>query len=1313
MIRIGTDRDHVVDVIGPIHCGAHGIVHPLHQVCLIQSVGAGILAGIVVQAQLSGGVEPHAIDGMAQYHLVGIVDILLPHIGGHHTVVGTGGNILDLCDPLIVVTHRSHHIPQEGRTEFHCQVDLLAILVCAHSLPVGHSAAPETPGLIGRLAAHFKEAEVTAGGQVQYPGKVTAVVGIVIESQIQILTGHGVVGIAGDDGGILAAALVAQGVVAAPGHAGAVGAQGQGVVSARGDHDHIPQLTLSGVEQTALAFAHSGSTRRHTDGLEGVFLLVIGVAQLPGGVVTPGQHPAVLGHGKGEPVSGGDIDDPFQAALSPQRTAAGNLILTDSAVDALGVAAVAVIMAVEFYRHASAAGEAFAAGAAGYPCLAGSSAHVADQACSYPVGQATDAAHILVAQLAPVVAAPSVDHAVLIQGHSKIGPGGDGHDISQIFTCQQAVAAGSQGAGIVLSALAGGPAAFGAAVAAQYLGRRQPSHRIAQAQLSKAVVAPGPDSTVRLQADGKAVARRDLGSGHLCPGGHQHPEKTVLAGKVGIILIAHHLHQYGGLAKVDGSDGQDPSIDLGGHNAVIAGPGPEIGGGQIPEPTVVIMVGGVFVKEPEAGRHTPVHLGTVHRHRLRRGGIVPDGQDILGILSPYFFHTAQGNVLTDIQIIVVIRAHPVGIIPVGRIVVTGGGLHSHSRDKRQTAAAVGRQGTAVIAVTQTGILSTDIALVAGDNHVHLACGGVVVGRSPVIHARHIAAQLAGGVEAHGIHGAVDPLDQGMAAAEGHREDLVHLGRTHIGIIVIDVGTLIIVSALPNGLGIVPFPDLPLIGTHLVLGFPRAVQAVDVGDICRICKAKMLAKGVHVHRLFPTGSRDMGGSLQYLVGLSIPGLGIAVVAPGEDLVIPGDGNTAHAAQVHIGDAPEIAVLGCKAFSLYDVVGSIDLIGAVGAHAGLGAFVPAPDHHAAVHTQRTHDAVIRRQLHHLVQIPVLIDAVQGVGYISGLELLGSVGGIPILVRVEQNGDKAVTQKEVADVSATGEGDSLLVIRHGDGVGIVVQTKAPAVHMAVVGQRQTMVVACGDLLHVGKSHRLGDLLAIHQPGHLGHDLGGIGVIDGIASGAVAQLALIVPAPGPNGAVRLQGQRELLAAVGHGSRHVVAPSYCHRDLAHILVGLVIGGNGGASIDAVAVGGDHAVGIHRHQPLVRGAVGYHGHGGLGVDMVLLTDLIDPEALGIIADQAIYYLALALVQGKEASLLAVNLHDQQVQILVAHPHRTLGGPILLRRHIERGLAGIGGNGGGILVAPLSIFVAARHPDLAVIGQVSDLVSADGQGGHLY
>ena len=861
----------------------------------------------------------------------------------------------------------------------------------------------------------------------------------------------------------------------------------------------------------------------------------------------------------------------------------------------------------------------------------------------HPVVVACD----LTAQLVIGVGAPGPDLTIPVKGNGKVHPGGDRDDIAQITALHDAGAAACQSTFVPISSGESALSAHAALIAHKHLGGSGTVRRIAQAQLPGGIGTPSPNCAVRLQAYGKVLPCRDLRRSNLYspPVGssglildHRHMDHGIFAHHVGI-GIALHLYQHVGFTIPLGRHCKGRSTYSHVGNIFVAHLSPEAVILQADGIGAVVFgsIGGhiILMEQAEARYILQRGFSKLHPQDLVFGHghirLLPfGGQGGIGVGYPVQDHGVCPDQIDGVE---VVGAHPVGIIAVGGIIIPNGILAFH----------------------------------------------IVVPRA--IGVSHIAAQLAIGIPSGGVHGAVHPLDQGMLTAQGHTQDLVHLILRHISIVVVDVRTGAEVSRLADRRRSFLLDILAvMIAGHLVLDAVfKAIQTVNIALVVAGGHSKVIAKGIHRHRdvVDSPAIAHQSGYCRQLGGV-YPS--ILVIAPGIGIVVPGDDQTAGTAQGQSTRATEVLVLGRGGTRALDhIIGHMHGVPTLGAHAGLVAHIVAPDQHAAVHSHGAGHTVIGGNGHDLIQIPVVIAAVQSVCHRQG----------PVVIRtVAEGGHCAVLHQNIAGLISAGYGHSLAARGQCDLNGIAANPAAPAVDLPCLGHGKTVGVAGSDSRHICQ----GLILSSKH-------LVGIGVIDAVASRAAADLAGSPQAPGPDGAIRLQRQGEVLSAGYHGSGHRVLLLDGDGHLAHIPPVVVVDRDGGPAIIALAVGRNGTAGAYRYKAIIHRVINVGGgiYGG-GCHIIQLCDLIAPEALRVITLQFVHLGAIALLQGEEAGLVSKNGHYQNVHILVTGAHRAVLAAVLTV---------------GVLVSPLTVAVVAADPDLAVVGHVDSLGSAHRHIGYLH
>ena len=492
--------------------------------------------------------------------------------------------------------------------------------------------------------------------------------------------------------------------------------------------------------------------------------------------------------------------------------------------------------------------------------------------------------------------------------------------------------------------------------------------------------------------------------------------------------------------------------------------------------------------------------------------------------------------------------------------------------------------------------------------------------------------------------------------------------------------------------------------HLALGTLGAVDAESVSEAVAVGDKSMGPVGAH-GRGEGVAPGAVAADLEGLVGV---GSAVLVIAPGQDHVVPLDGEEEGGPGGQVSGATEVTVMagGHSGVLPGNIVGGHQgVAGVADAHAALAHVVIAPGHHAAVHAQGGAGGGAGGHSHHLAQLRLVIGAVQGAADGHGGEPVG-VGGVAQLAAIvlAKSVDIAVLSEDQAVALAGGHSGGLHIAQAGDldGVGAVgavataqltLAVVAPGPDRAVTVHGQGVVGSGGDGHDAGQGSIRG-----------GEDLSrqGVEAVYIVSGVAPAQLAVCIVAPGPDRTVGLERHGEVQAAGRHGGGHhtLLVLEDGDSDLTHGPGVLVIDPDGGGAIEAVGIGSDGTVSTDGDQAGIHRAPGKTGQ---VAKLLHLGETVEVEALGVVVLDAGDRDALSLSECEEAVLIAQQRavpipaeHDQHIQVLVAHPGGTLGSLVLSV---------------GILIAPLAVDIAARHPDGAVVAHQGGVVGTEGQAGH--
>ena len=1124
-----------------------------------------------------------------------------------------------------------------------------------------------------------RQGVLVAGGDGSDVGQIAAVTGNALHldggKAVQGVALAAQLGAVAADDGVLAQLID---VVLAPGPDGAVGPEGHGEVFARGNIHYMIQVVV---------VSDGGRAPAHVDGdddvagIGGVLPLGIGhrlAAFMVGHVDAAGpiaagvDFPVPLGCAGGGH-GGGIVAQLAEAVVAPRP---------DSAV---GVQGHGVVIAGRDGHDDRAVGLPHLGIAVGAGCgvvvvLVVGVGEVHQLGGGGPVGHHMGGA------------APGPHIAPQIQGQGVGLGGGDGHDVVQILAgalhgaLVQRLSAGAgaggvahQVAGLSVKGALGIEGVAARAVIVDLLLAPEDLHGegvavgIALAQLAGGAGAPGPDGAVGLQ--GQAVARAvghggggDIGPAALLMGG--------VAGGVGRLglgaLLPAHIeleeHQIGltalGVAELHrgmahgpalGGEGGGPQDDLG---SVGGGPGDEFiahldtdiagrgqaGKGLLPVPVIEVEAGQVLLADGIQGDND----------RL----VVPDADDLgtgddAGAVGPGGVADVEGGiVVVEQQHGMLHLAYPdgvdVGAVDIGVVYII--------------AAAVRHPGGGVLAQLPVGVLAP-----APDGAVGLQGDGVpVLGRKgadlvdgPVVHRVHRQAgeheggqhytagrslvavggsdaQLAVTVVTPGveltlhIHGKAEILaghdphqfDVGGVDIGGGAEPVVRLGQggivehpggyggaAHLGrvgaVAVVGPGAQLAIGVVAGGVDLGPghgplvlHPDqhqgvVQTGGDHVdvlhVAGAGGDQAGDGIGLVVLIDAALALE---HEHGHAPV---LLAAVAQLAVVVAAPAQHHAVGADGEGVILAG-GDGGHTAQI-------VGVGSTLALEDLDGPGHAALALA-GAHAHLEEVVPAPGPDGTA-------VGVPRRVHHLGAL----------GQGQGVEGAGGDGG-----------DKGLLSKGTVSLREA-DGHSVVVLIGGGGIvpvggigiaQLAVGVVAGGVDLAVPAQHDQVLLAGGD------GHDIGEVPDLARLGGRDLHLGGHGAGDG---GAVAQLALVVPAPGPDGTVGAEGGGELPAhghAGGHGGRTGVALGHGDAQGAGVAGDMVGDPDEGG---AVGVRGRRGDGGH---------VALHGHGGYGEVggsplevLAVLLNVHRPHCQGAAVDHQVEAGEIGLHQGGVLRVVAV------------------------------------------------------------------------------
>ena len=872
---------------------------------------------------------------------------------------------------------------------------------------------------------------------------------------------------------------------------------------------------------------------------------------------------------------------------------------------------------------------------------------------------------------------PDVSGGVHSQGEAVAG--GHAHDVLQDAARRLAHGhGGAVGAGDAVPvkdlaavraqqgvAHAGGP--VGALVAEGAAGRAEVAHLmdqgregggglVAGAQLAGGAQAPGPDGTVRLEGHGMLIAAVHHGGGLV--GGPLACRAQGGAGDQAHIDLEHEDvalavqlgpdHDLGPPRLGASGDCETVGVDGGGGDAPIphrhAGEGQPRGG----------RVARVAVHQVEAAEIAGLQITHGDGNSLVAGD--PDDLGAQGILGAVHQHLVSqdqsGLILAGADGIHIGIVGAVALLPVAS--VAGGpdgavGLEhdgmldpgAHAADGVEVAGVVGQAGDHVHGGGPGLLGGTGVGAVGG------------IGRD----AQLAVLVLAPGVELAGAGH--------VAVVLGDGETLVPAGgdaHDHLAPVSVAAQPAVGIGGGAGGVGIggAPHPEGDIVGRGVHIG-PDAQLALAV-----VAEGVNLGADGQAGLLYPDQDQGMlrtGGDGHHAAGVIVVGLALAlegedgqapvgggavaqlavsVAAPGQHPAVDPQGHGVVPTGADGGNAAEVVGIG-GALALQHMLG----------HEGGG--------HRRGRGALALGAGAGAQLIGAVGAPG-VDLAAGVARVAGIrDHLGALGqGQGVAGAGGHGHEEQLVQGGAVIGGGIHLGGKGMIGRPSGAHGIVAQLAQGVVaggpDVAVHVQHDQMAVAGGDGDDVAQ-------IVLHAVGIAGHHLGGGGVGD---EGAVAQLAIGVVAPGPNGAVGAQGGGEALARHHHGGG----------------VGLLLGHG---DVDDAGVAGDgvgHPDGhqavaaAHRFHLGADGVGGDGGHGGLAGDPV--------ERL-LSGGQALHQHGAAVHQQVEAG----EIDLQQVGPL--HP----GVLLLVHDHV---LGGHGLAGGGIQGVLIALHGAAGggvvHGDLA-------------------
>ena len=562
------------------------------------------------------------------------------------------------------------------------------------------------------------------------------------------------------------------------------------------------------------------------------------------------------------------------------------------------------------------------------------------------------------AQLAHIVVAPSPDDTVHIHRQGKVRASSDIHNVGQRHIV--------------------------AALQPHHLSGRGVGIRITAAQLTHVVLPPGPHCTIRLQTDSKVIACGDFGRSHLTvlilnDGDMDHAIFMDIVG----FLIAHHSDENVCLTIAivhivylvrNHSDCAAVHSDT--CHILIRGPGQEL---IVLQPIGIIDCNSVFIKELKSGDILQRGLSHVHAQSL----ILLDGNIALFLLIQNDLRAADSHRLIQIEGVEILSTHPIGIVPIGRIIIDEG------------------------------------------------IGAILKGNT--IGTAQIAAQLTFTVAAHTIETAVNALNDGMSITHRCRQDVIHGLCGNISIVVGYIGTLRIIGSLQNGhriidhsIGCSIIADAHLVGAILI-----GVSAKGIGPTIRCSNGIMTVVSAEADRFHRSAPVSVP---MHRHGEVVAGLAIVLVAPYGHIIHPVNDKTTSASHVQIGGAPDVGII-CQSscFALPDIAGGIHDLGAGSTHAGLTATVVAPNYHTAVLPQSGVRIMAHSNFDYIIQYPGFAGTTHSIKHISESSISLTVlrnRVMPILLNMRSIvgiNYRTILQQSQPAIRSCRHSYSFLVIRH----------------------------------------------------------------------------------------------------------------------------------------------------------------------------------------------------------------------------------------------------------------------------------------------
>ena len=710
------------------------------------------------------------------------------------------------------------------------------------------------------------------------------------------------------------------------------------------------------------------------------------------------------------------------------------------------------------------------------------------------------------AQLAQGVVAPGEDGAVRPEGHGKVAAGGDGDDMAQRAGHAGRDALDYPGGGIAGVVLVG--ACLVIAVVPSGIPQGDlllPVHvaGVAQAELTLVVAAEGPDRALAVQQQGVVSARGHLNDLHVVGGGQ--PGDGVQERAV-VRVIPFHDRLRSHLADVvDGI-----ALPLTAASQVGVQAARAKGVGQI---------------QPAVAAGEVLQLVTVH---------LPGGPRLVG--GHRLIVRLLGHIEAGLAVAVVAPGEHLAVVAQGHHVVLAHG------DLNDVGKAVHLDGRAVLIIAVRAVIRT----IGRDIPVDISAVdtvGIVIDLEPAPHP-HGAVRLQGhaarpGAQHHGGGDLVHRLAAGGGgAADSHTEH-----RDHIAVGV-QKGHGGAARLLQRGIGRTRVAQGPAVAG--VLGGAQNAGVGDVDGIAGILRIQV--NGLYIH----------AGGDQVKADIIVPLRGLGVDVGQSARLVPGQHQLVEAGGAAADDTAAEGQLHDGGLVLAHKVGPL-LLAALVADAQLALAVVAPGQHAAVlhHGHRepaaggNNGAFVQPDRAHLLVRPL---AGLGGGELKGIPEIGPLGD-----RVARQAARELTQRAVAEAdhahlihavhrpdhaqqrvaAAAGEGGDAIDPAHIGGQGVVFRGVRQAQLALGVG---TPTKEGGNAVVVAAGHRLGDLVGIGAdvghplvvPGHHHHMVAAGS--DAVHAGDVAELGLLIQAV--SAGVDLNGGGGIVhhAALRHGGGDLVA---------------------------------------------------------------------------------------------------------------------------------------------------------------------------------